>query len=290
MVDCLYTDDDGVERWHVFDVSEGEYGYIHSRERLLSRDEMTTDWNCNMFGWVHAEQLPMPRHRMELAFRAGETLERVWGNYGVPYQDNIRRNHQTVPLWERGAYAVDYGNGRWSYSPDLARPEWVSGLAEAPSGLQLPRLAPAAPGRPATAVWHFRTPYIVASAAVRLSLYRRTAADKVRLHFSMDNGATWREIWESPDDALGAQEITVPIGGSYTVKNRTKIPENFYSPFGLYSYGLKLELVADNSPMTAESTASPSIRWFSRISTRCRSCCRAKMPSPSRGSWPRVPR
>jgi hypothetical protein len=148
MVNCYYTDYDGVKRWHLFDVSEGGFMYDRARRRLLTPTEMNTDYYNWMAYWVHCAHLEMPTHRMELAFRVGEKLERIWGNQGKPYQDNVRRDHQTVPEWERGPYEVDYGNGCWSYAPDLSKPDWVKGLAEPPVNMAPGKLVPARAGKP----------------------------------------------------------------------------------------------------------------------------------------------
>ncbi|KKL59463.1 hypothetical protein LCGC14_2215100 [marine sediment metagenome] len=99
-------------------------------------------------------------------------------------------------------------------------------------------------GKPAAAVWHFRTPYIVTDASVKLKIARRSAADVIRLHLSTDGGKSWAPLWQCPDDQLGKREISVPICKTFRVTDRTDPPADLASPFGRYSFRLKLELIA----------------------------------------------
>jgi HEAT repeat protein len=248
MVDCHWADADGVARWHAFDVSEGGFRYSHDRSHLLGPDGMSADSYPMLITWIHCQHLRMPTHRVDLALRVGEKLERIWGNWGRPYQDNVRRDHQTVPEWERGPYPVDYGNGRWTYMPDLAGPDWRRGLAVRPVNLSDARLMPATAGKQATAVWRFRTPYIIADAQVRLRFHRRGAADAIRLHLSVDDGRTWKQVWEAPPKAVGRRQRTVSVCERFKVAGRARPPKGFHSPFGRYAYRLKLELVAAERP------------------------------------------
>ncbi|MHC4917610.1 MAG: hypothetical protein ACYTGB_19210, partial [Planctomycetota bacterium] len=248
MVICGHRDPDGVFRWHWFDVSEGRYLLDSAGKRVLSPDELSTDTFYWMTGWVYCNPLRWYRHRMELSLRPGERLERFWGSRGKPYQDNVRRDHQTVPDWERGPYKEDYGNGTWTYSPDLSDPAWVKGLAEAPQGMAAGKLQPAAAGKPGTATWRFRTPYIVSDAEVEVDVVRADAADAVRLHLSVDDGRSWKKLWEAPADAVGEKKLKVNICEKYKVTSKADPPKEFNSPFGRYHYRLRLELVAKEKP------------------------------------------
>ena len=249
LADCYYRDFDGVERWHWYDVSEGAFMLDRTGRRLVSPDELITDLFSDWCGgWIHCQHLDMPTHRIELSFRTGEGLQRDWSNWGKPYQNNVGK----PPAGDRehGPYKFGYGNGRWTYKPDLAQPGWTSGLAAAPEGLVAGRLMPAEAGTAGAAVWRFRTPFIVSDAQVNLRLFRKSGRDAVRLHLSVDDGKTWKPLWECPADVVGAREMVVPICETFQVlNNKTSVPpEGFNSPFGRYHYRLKLELVAAESP------------------------------------------
>ena len=255
IVGLHYQDYDGVERWHGLDVSHSNVAWNDSYQRLLSLDELSTQWYAGYFqyGLPGNGHLYFNDHRMELHLRRGEKLERLWGNVGKPYQDNAARGKgmaQRVPDYERGPYLpFTYGNGVWRYAPDLGRAGWEKGLAEPAANMVPGRLQPAAAGSRATAVWRFRSPYIFSDAAVKLRLRRGTAADRVRLLFSSDEGKSWNAIWEAPDELIGNPEITVPICPKFEVTEKgPKPPAGLHSPFGRYAYRLKLELTAAGNP------------------------------------------
>ncbi len=248
MVICKYMDYDDVQRWHWFDVSEGGFLFDHTGRRLMTSDEMSMDCYYWMAGWVYCQHLPWLTHRTELDFRIGEKLERIWDNWEKPYQNNIRRDHQTVPDWERGPYKVDYGNGRYVYAPDLNEPGWVSGLAEPLQGMAENVLQPAEALKPGLAVWSFQTPYIISDVEVELDFERKNAEDAVLIHLSLDDGQNWKKVWECPADLIGAKKLKVNICEKYKVTAKTKSPTDLNSPFGRYHYKLKLELVARGRP------------------------------------------
>jgi len=244
IVGCHYEDYDGASRWHALDVSHSGLLFDRSYRRLLSFDEMETAYYGGYYQWVFCPHNDWDDHRMELSLRVGEKLERIWGNWGKPYEDDVARRDRKVPEWERGPYALDYGNGRWNYTPDLAGKDWTQGLAEPPVNMSPGELQPAEAGQSATAVWDFRTPYIIADASVVLRLKRKSADDQIRLHLSVDDGKTWSAIWDCPAAIVGDREISVPIGEKFTVTGSAQPPKEFPSPFGRYAYRLKLELRA----------------------------------------------
>ena len=255
IVGMHYRDLDGIERWHGLDVSHSHVAWDDSYRRLLSLDELSTRWYSfyYQYGLPGNGHLYFNDHRMEMAFRPGEKLERFWGNLGKPYQDNAARGKvmaKRVPDSERGPYVpFTYGNGRWTYTPDLAKAGWEDGLAESPIGMANGKLQPLTAGKEASANWHFRTPYIVSDAAVRLNISRQTSADIIRLYLSVDGGKTWRLLWNCPDKIVGEKEVVVPISEKYLVTEKgPPPPADFNSPFGRYAYRLKLEMVAKNRP------------------------------------------
>jgi hypothetical protein len=251
MVDLYYRDADGVTRPHLFDVNFGGYMYSHDRSRLMTLDEYCFDYYGGKTAWIHKYHAPWSTHRMELSFRSGERLERIWGNWGKPYQDHMdpKRDTRRTPLFERGPYRTrTYGNGRWTYTVDTSAADWAKGLVGPPSGMAPGRLQPAAAGAAGAAVWHFRTPYIVSDAEVRMKLVRRRAADRIRLLLSVDGGRTFKPVWVCPPEVLGEKEVTAQICPKFEVKITTDPPAGFHSPFGRYAYWLKLELVAASRP------------------------------------------
>ena len=243
MCDVFYRDTDGVDRWHLYDVSEGGYMFDRSRTRVLTPGEMSTDVYNYMATWIHCSHLGWPTHRVELALRQGESLERLWGNERKPYQDNIRRDHQTVPESERGPYPINYGNGTLTYEVPIGE-SWKDGLAAEPVNLTSDgrSLAPVKAGELASAVWRIRSPYVIAGATVEIGASVGGEKDIARLLLSVDEGKTWKTVWE-PIPAC--HNYTMDICPTYTVTMKADPPKDFVSPFGRYSYLLKLELRAE---------------------------------------------
>jgi len=245
---CYYQDYDGQSRWHALDVSHSGILFDRSGRRLLSLDELSTRYYNFYYQWIFCPHNAWDDHRMELSLRPGERLERVWGNWGKPYQDNAARDDAKVPACERGPYPLDYGNGRWTYTPDLEEPGWMEGLAGPPVAMAAGKLQPAAPGKRASAEWDFRTPYIISDAQVRLCLFRRSPEDRISLHLSVDGGESFEPVWQCPSELTGRRDVIVPVCEKFTVTGEAEPPEGFHSPFGRYDYRLKLVLQAEREP------------------------------------------
>jgi len=257
LADLYFIDYDDVGRWHHFDVNRGRYMFDRSGKRLLSTDDLTLDTNFNRSGAVHRYQGAWSRHRVELSLRAGERLERIWGVDGPLYQKLIwpekKNKGRSVYNWfkqsELGPYKPTHGTGRWTYSPDFSDPAWIKHLAKPPVNMTVSdhTLIPTTAGTPAALAYHFRTPYIVSNAEVDLIFVRKTGADSIRLYLSVDNGKTWKPVWKCPEDTVGKNKLTAHICKKFSRKD--EVPMDFNSPFGRYSFRVKLELIADKNPM-----------------------------------------
>jgi len=252
IVALYYRDYDGMKRWHGLDVSHSAVAWHDSYKRLMSLNELSSHWYSfyYQYGFPGNGHIYFPTHRMELALRLNEKLERIWGNWGKPYQDSHARlgsrMEKKVPRYERGPYyPVTFGNGRWIYRPDLSSPGWEDGLAKPSEGMARGKLQPAEAGRAASAVWHFRTPYIVSDAAVEMEIHRKSAHDTIRLYLSLDKGRTWKKLWECPDEKIARTHVSVPICEKFKVTEKGKAPTDLNSPFGRYAFQLKLELTAE---------------------------------------------
>ncbi len=254
MADLYYKDDDGVTRPHLFDTNFGGFMYHSSRKRVMTTDEFATDYYGGKTSWIHNYHWAYPTHRLDMAFRTGEKLERIWGNWKKPYQSHMdpKRDNRRTPLFERGPYKTrTFGNGLWTYSPDPSKPEWLKGLAEPPVGMVRGKFMPGGARRPATAVWHFRTPYIVSDFEVEMKAVRKNPEDIIRLHLSIDGGKTWKKLWEL--DKIGKEPMDIKANPCKkfvvtTGKEAEKPAKDFNSPFGRYSFRVKLEMIAKESP------------------------------------------
>ncbi len=256
LANVYYVDHDGVGRWHHFDANRGRYMLDRTGKRLMSLDDLCVDSPNGRCTAVYQRfQGVWSTHRSELSLRTGEKLERVWGIDGPLYQKILwlgrKFKGKSVYGWfkqfELGPYQPTDATGAWTYTPDLSARGWQEGLAEAPANMAGGKLVPAKAGTPAWAVWRFRTPHIIAGAEVDLDFVRKGAKDVVRLHLSVDEGKTWKPVWECPADKVGNQKLTADICKKFdvgTAKSKNPVPPDFNSPFGRYSFRLKLELIA----------------------------------------------
>ncbi len=277
MAGCFYKDHDGVERSHLFDCNFGGFTMDSAQKRVLTMDEFSTDVFMWMHIWYFNEPWPWPTHRVELSMRRGEGLKRIWGNWGKPFHNNVgseaydRRFRQPS---EKGPYPITYGNGLWTYKPDLSTAEWRKGLAEPTKGMASGKLTPAAAGAAGTAVWHFRTPYTAVESEIEMKAFRKSDADKIKLHLSVDGGKTWKQCWSAPDGETGEKTFTAKLDDRFeiTTSKKTKIPEGFHAPFGRYAFRLKLELLAAGAPedcrvdgITFRTTVHQAIRALPQL-------------------------
>jgi len=272
----FYKDYDGVERSHLFDCNFGAFTMDREQKRVLTMDEYSTDVYTWMHCWYFNEPWPMPIHRVELSMRKGEGLKRIWGNWGKPFHNNVgseKFDRSFRQPSEKGPYPITFGNGLWTYTPDLSSAEWTKGLAEPSAGMAKGKLQPAATGKPGIAVWHFRTPYTAVESEIEIKAFRKNDADQLKLHLSVDNGKTWKEKWSTPAGETGDTTFTVKLDDKFEVKaKRMSIPKDFHAPFGRYAFRLKLELLAANAPqdcsvksITFKTTVHHSIRSLPQL-------------------------
>jgi len=260
--DLHFTDHDGVDRWHHFDANRGIYMLDRSRKRLLSRVDLAVDSRAFFVHGSRRYQGHWSTHRAELSLRAGEKLERAWGHWGKLYQllyhPKVKFKNTLWTKWcnpcELTPYDLTHGSGRWTYAPDISTADGKKGLAGPAINMASDKLMPNIAGTPASAAWHFRTPYIVSDMEADLNLFRKTDKDKINLYLSIDDGKTWKPVWKCPEDATGRKKVTANICEKFDVNKakaearKRKIPKDFNSPFGRYSFRVKLELVASQSP------------------------------------------
>jgi hypothetical protein len=124
------------------------------------------------------------------------------------------------------------GNAAHRYAPNLAAGDLASG-AEVYENLtevsDSPRLRPKEPGKPGVAVVEIASPYVYLGGRLRLKATRQTAADRVAVSISTNNGRTFAPLWSA--DRVGPQEAVVDL--SPTILRR-------------YAFWLKVEVSSDS--------------------------------------------
>ena len=258
--DIFWKDQDGISRWHMFDVSQGWYVYDRSGHHIATPDEIALDYSLifrpsrgpipkkphyyGFWNWMHTPHLARPSHPTTLNLRAGEKLTRYWTNISLPYQDNFASKGHTD--FEHGPYSVTYGNGVLEYSPDLARHTYEDGLFAAPENMAcaeedgvLPNLHLRTAGQPGSVIFKIETPYIISDAWFSGHFYRKGPGDRLTMYISVDSGNSWDRVWQA-DRTGHSDENDIGICKKFDVYKH--VPAGLITPFGHYSFLLKLEM------------------------------------------------
>ena len=275
--DCHWKDEDGVERWHVFDLNQHWFVYDRTARHIATKDELSLDHSLIYFpsrtpipsqpslmqpSYVHAGHLRMESHRTGIDLRIGETMELAWGNEGKPYY-NLFGKEKRKDL-KHGPYPVTYGNGRLVYEPDLSKQIYKQGLFQKPvnlscteeDGLQ-PALHPSKANEKGIAIFRVSLPYIVSDAWVKARLVRENLKDEIRFSLSVDGGHTWRTFWEAGKE-IGPFNLD-HLGFCESFDPDQKYLPKIITPFGRYEYLVKIEMKA------AEKITSCGLESFSLV-------------------------
>ena len=262
LADCHWKDIDGVERWHLFDVSQHWYVYDRSGKHIATKDELALDHSLIYLpsrgpipsqpfpiqpSYVYAGHLEIKPHDMGIHLRMGETMVRLWGNEGKPYFNLFGKENQKH--FKHGAYPVTYGNGRLIYEPDLSRKSYLEGLFQKPINLNCmekdslkPALHPSKTSEKGVAIFKVSLPYIISGAWVKARLVRENLRDEIRFSLSVDGGHTWRIIWEAGKEigTFNLDHLSFCESFDPAQENLPKI----ITPFGRYEYLVKIEITA----------------------------------------------
>jgi hypothetical protein len=189
-------------------------------------------------------------------------MERAWGNEGKPYY-NLFGKEKRKDL-KHGLYPVTYGNGRLVYEPDLSKQIYKQGLFQKPVNLNCteedgfkPALHPSKTNEKGIAIFRISLPYIISDAWVRASIVRESLKDEIRFSFSVDDGHTWRTIWEAGKE-LGSFNLD-HVSFCETFDPARKDPPKRITPFGRYEYLVKIEM------KSAEKIASCGLESLSLV-------------------------
>ena len=262
LADCHWKDIDGVERWHLFDVSQHWYVYDRSGKHVATKDELALDDSLIYLpsrgpipsqpfpiqpSYVHAGHLDMKPHDMGIHLRIGETMERSWGNEGKPYYNLFGKEKRKD--FVHGPYPITYGNGRLVYEPDLSKRIYKQGLFQTPTNLTCteedglrPALHPSKASEKGVAIFKVSLPYVVSDAWVKARLVRENLRDEIKFSLSVDSGKTWRTIWET-----GGKTGIINLDHVYFCESFDPDKEDqakVITPFGRYEYLIKIEIKA----------------------------------------------
>ncbi|MBI3650744.1 MAG: HEAT repeat domain-containing protein [Acidobacteria bacterium] len=252
IVELLWRDSDGKERWHVLDVNNGWYvrnaqGWIANSEDI-ERDPLLVlaanqDLKMRTKGWLRTHLTPMPEHSMDIQLRRGESYSLLWDNGGVYYL-----NPKTIPtvpasssLFKPGGdYERFIGGGEMIFAPDLSNPSWTDDLAAEPTNAKLlaGRITTAAANQPAVFTYQFDFPYVIADAVIEGAAFKSAANASAAISFSTDEGKTWTPAWKAAD--MNQSQVKLSLGIEREKSGQASVR-------GFYSYLLRFEMQGDPS-------------------------------------------
>ncbi len=211
--------------WRHFDATMGQITKVSSEGDITSVTERHKrkgyrKWMRDNSYVSHSEGY-LIGHSMGMTFRRGESFTRYWRplskerDYWVPAsngrrpEDGFRRGKsrmaQTMKLKPRRFEAMPsdaaYGNGVWTFKPDLAMADWKD-LTEESVNVTVARdrggawLQPIRAGRGGHVIFRIRSPYIISGGWVR-GKAAVAQGGEVKLLVSTTGGATWKNIWSS---------------------------------------------------------------------------------------------
>lgn len=262
LADCHWKDEDGIERWHVFDAAQHWYVYDRTGSHIATPDELALDHSLIYFpsktpipGWpslmqpsyVHAGHLKIKPPDTGISLRTGETIEWNWGNEGRPYY-NLFGEHRRKDF-EHGPYPITYGNGRLVYKPDFTKKDFEQELFRKPVNLTSGErkgfghvLHPEKPDKKAVAIFKISLPYIISDAWLNAKLTRNNPDDEIRFSLSVDGGRNWRPFWQTEKE-LGCIQLD-HVSFCRPFNPSEEKPPEISTPFGRYDYLIKIEMKA----------------------------------------------
>ena len=260
LADCWWKDQDGVERWHVFDLSQ--HWYVHDRTggHISTAEELSLDHSLIYIpsktpipskpflmqpSYVHAGHRKIEPHKTGIDLRPGESIKFLWGNEGKPYYNLFGKRVRKD--FEHGPYPITYGNGRLVYSPDLSKNSFLERLYVKPlrlacteqDGLK-PALHPKEVNNKTVAIFRISLPYVISDAWLEAKVKRKNLSDMIRFLISVDGGRNWRSIWEA-DKKVGIIDLhKVNFCDPFDISKKEKPTK--ITPFGRYDFLMKIEM------------------------------------------------
>ncbi len=229
LADIHYRDKDGIDRWHIFDLSQHWYVYDRTGKHIATREELALDHSLLYYpsrtpipsepspmqpGWVHAGHLNLKPHSMGINLWLGETIEFLFGNEGKPYLNLFPAGERRD--FEHGPYPLTYGNGRL-----LSRPQWEDSFAEKILDVEIP--------------------YVISAAFLNFSGRVEQPDGYFRVSLSTDGGASWKSLWQTEKGREGDFQLE-QMDYCPTFNPRTTKRVEEITPFGRYDYKLKVEM------------------------------------------------
>ena len=269
MADVHWEDEDGIERWHLFDVSRGRYTYNRDGTHMASADELGLDNSLFVIpskgpivGIIYSMEAsfwsphlglykfrPINHSMADTKLRLGEKFTRYSYEAFPAYQNNF--GYKNITDFKHGPYTINSGSGAFEYSPDFTKNSFKKGLYENSQNLisieddgVSPNLHTSVAGETGTAIFEIKSPYIISDSFISGNFYKSSSNDEIKISISTDQGSNWKNVWTAGQTGNIILD-NLDIAESFDVY--TNPPADLISPFGRYDYLLKIEVKAQNN-------------------------------------------
>jgi len=220
--DCWWKDEDGIERWHLFDVSQHWFVYNRNGNHIASADEIALDFSLiyrpsktpipsqpsghGLWSYVHCQHLPWPTHNTLLTLRPGESYTLFWGNKGLPYQNIFKKYKPNFRDFKHGPYPITYGNGELIYVPNLKSKDFLKQILSAQNVKITKKGVVPLSSQRAELIIKTELPHIIVCAF--LKVWGKAENEKAKVAFFIStNQKKWHKIWESKKIGIFNAEI-----------------------------------------------------------------------------------
>ena len=264
--DIHYRDDDAVDRWHVFDLSQKWFVYDRTGRHISTADEQAMDHSLIYYpsrtpvpnqpsfmqpSYVHTGHLQFEPYSAGINLRTGERIEFLWGHEGAPYLNIFGSKPAKNVL--HGPYPATYGSGRLVTRPLLIADAFNEyGLDSADNVLVtkdtdgINYLHPGKAGTAAFWIFKIALPYIISEAAFDATVLKTGKEDEIAISVSTDSGSTWKRCWEAKESPYRQEIKLAPLSERFDPAAK-QVPATI-SPFGRYEYFIKIEMQAETDP------------------------------------------
>jgi len=249
--ELFYRDDDGIERFHMFDIRQNYFVWDRKGKRILSQAELGDDPIMGGAGpgWIHCAPSPPVQHSLARSLRLGEQIQLCWDSDGHFLRRKVSKKTKRYYEYEPGMLrplsitnvagqeiqTLDADTSLDTFTKSLYRLSSNAGASPPANGKA--SLHPRQAGKLAAFVYHLPMPYIVEDAEVDVTLIRGNAKDVCRMALSTDNGKTWHTFYEMTE--TGERRIKVNIGREACKEKRPSVS-------GFFNFLVKVEVQSNS--------------------------------------------
>jgi HEAT repeat protein len=202
--ELYYRDDDGRERFHMYDGMAKRFWWKPDRSYVLGMEEKALTCGGEP-QWFHCQFEPIVTHTQRTALRRGETIERQWDSKGYFVALGRAKDWQYQPGGKGGVNAIA-GRQVQTFEVPVASGDYAGALytgsektAAGPLGEGKAALHAEANGATGVFIYRLAPPYPIVDAELSAEVLTGDPQDTLRISVSRDRGRTWNLVFEKRD-------------------------------------------------------------------------------------------